>query len=252
MSDNNKWSFSKAMWTAILTLTPISIAQAQDSRQKFPQIDLITPNGIDLQTATFVKSGVDLTIGPLAVDHYIKETDITPSPNLSRTSKPFLTSLSNRIFSSEGTDINVILGSSTIRFGLTSAGSIIALDSSAPGWKLKYNGTSANTATTATLTYKNGDTYQFSAIGGINWRSSLLTSKQSADGSKIDYFYDASNRISFAQSNRGYAVSVNWTPTKATACGINLATTYAAPGFNCAGSTYFVEYDYNANGQLKM
>lgn len=222
----------------------INEAQAQDARQKFPQIDLVTPSGIDLQTATFAWSGVDLVIGPLVVDHHVKHTDITPLPNLNVTPKPFLTSLNNRIYSGDGTSINVILGSSTIRFNLQSSGNIIALDSSAPGWKLSYNGTNANTATNATLSYKNGDIYQFN---GGNWRSALLTFKQSADGSKIEYFYDASNRVNFVRSNRGYAISINWTSSKATACGINLAVTNASQGFNCVGSTNFVEYDFNAS-----
>ncbi|MEP3224589.1 MAG: hypothetical protein ABJO01_01345 [Parasphingorhabdus sp.] len=229
-----------------------SVPQAwaqQDPRTQFPQVSTMSPHGVDLQSGRFVKEGVDLTMGPLTVDHYVKMEE----PSAQNGVIPpyvYATSLhghSNHFESSapgNGVNVyeNIYIGKQKITFTVLSAGGFFPFDSSNTGWRMVTSGADW------VLTNKSGDTYIFNTHPGISSFSRRLTSMTSANGHKLTYAYDSAAKLKSVTSNRGYAVVLQYSGNNVIVCGVNL-TVSALPS-SCSGSNYKVTYGRDSAGKL--
>ncbi len=222
----------------------------KDERQQFPQVSTMSPHGVDLQQGTFVKQGVDLSIGPLSVDHYIRSRIPVPLNGILPFS-PFASSLHGFTNHHESpgaggsTDVveNIYIGQQRITFHVNgSTGEFFPFDSGNTGWKMVTSGVDW------ILTNKSGETYVFNTHPGISSWERRLTSRTSADGHKLSYTYDSTARLRTVTSNRGYAVVIDYSGNSVIACGINLAVS-AIPS-TCSGSAYKVTYGLDSSGRV--
>lgn len=228
-----------------------SAAVAQDERQKFPQVSTTSPLGVDLQSGRFTKEGVDLTMGPLQVDHYVSREMPAAGANNGRKSV-FATSLHNRSYQytspgaggSNQTEITAYLGKQAVKFVVQAGGTFFPLDSSTTGWKMVTSG--ANHL----LTNKSGDSYILNTHSALPVQQRVLTSMTSANGHKLSYYYDSSARLKYVTSNRGYAVVLQYSGNNVIACGYNLTLTQVSASTTCSGASYKVTYGRDSGGKL--
>jgi len=237
-------SLSLAACLACFGMTAPASAQL-DARQQFPQVSTMSPHGVDLQQGTFAKQGVDLTIGPLSVDHYIRSKIPGPLNGIMAPSA-IATSLQGHSnnYQTVGVHIqNIYIGTLRLTFHVHStSGNFLAFDSANTGWKMVRNGTQF------VLTNKSGDIYLFDTHSAIPSLSRLLSKHTSPNGDELTYAYDSTARLINVKSNRGYAVVLQYTSNSVIACGVNLAATVMPS--SCSGSTYKVTYGKNSSGQV--
>ncbi|WP_438725743.1 hypothetical protein ACR9YC_07095 [Parasphingorhabdus sp. DH2-15] len=220
-------------------------AHAQDERQSFPNIDTMSPLGVDLQTGRFVKEGAEFSIGPLVVDHYVKYT--SPGGG-QRPLMVFATSLHGRSWNFQSGTIGqgfsnrqiIQIGRQQVIFNIPSSGDFFPLDSSTTGWKMVASGNQH------LLTYKNGTLYRFDQHPALNPRDRVLVSTETPDGHVVTNHYDSSGRLKQVKSNRGYAVVLDYSNDNVVVCGYNLAVHNINITSNCAGSKLTAIYGFNA------
>lgn len=218
-------------------------AQAGDFRDEFPSHMTATPMGVNLQTGRFVYFPYTFGMGPFTLRRGYNQSGFG-----------FVAYIGWRTVQTAGGGgqpvLTVYLGASGVP-GSFDTGSPTKLDfvsdggsgfiwwsSSSTGYKLQRLGAGYQ------LTDRSGNTYYFSDIpntgyGTPNGRSTLVNY---ADGSNISLEYDASNRLKFIKSNRGYAVLYEYLggDTQQKICGFNLAVTYATAASSCSASTHVV------------
>lgn len=239
-------------------VNPSAYAQnSSDPQQSFPQVDVMSPHGVDMQTGNFVESGTDLQIGPLSVDHYIRSR-YQSSQSEPRAASQFATNLHGSAYiydTSSNNDGNltpnvdaiVQIGSLRLSFHVASNGTFFPIDSSNTGWKMTTVGAQW------LLVNKSGEEYRFDRHLGSSpslHQYRRLTSRRSADGHILNYSYDNSARLTQVVSNLGYMVKFEYVGANIKVCGYNMATGPSSTLANCSSAELKITYGKDTLGRL--
>lgn len=238
-----------------LFAAPVAAQDNLDAQQSFPQVDVMSPLGVDMQTGNFVQSGVDLQIGPLSVDHYVRSRyqSFNAEP---RAPSPFATNLHGSAYiydttsNNDGTltpnvDAIVQIGALRLSFNVNGGGSFFPLDSSNTGWKMTIVGAQW------LLVNKSGEEYRFNLHSGSPIHQyRRLTSRKSADGHVLNYSYDSNARLTQVVSNRGYMVKFEYAGNNVNVCGYNMATVSSSALANCSAAELKIAYGRDTSSRL--
>ena len=230
-----------------------ALAQPQpDERQSFPQVDTMSPLGVNMQTGRFIEQGVDFQIGPLVVDHYFTfrsgPTGGIRSPRSYATSlRGFGYIVDNSASGSTTSPVgHVQLGTLRVSFDRLASGSWFPRDSANTGWKMVDDGSDW------ILTNKSGEEYHLAQHPALASSERVLMTKTSASGHQLQYSYNSSGRLVGVTSNRGFKVVFEYSGTSTSStvvvCGYNLASTPGASANSCASSDLKATYVYGTNG----
>lgn len=237
-------------------------AHAQDFRDNFPPQYADTPLGVNLQSGRFSYWLFSFAMGPFVTERGFNKSGFPfvgsiywhsvmtatgasqpqiavnlGNPSVSLGNPPESVQINARRVSNSwlrGT------GSTTLEFYPNgTGGSYIWWSTSSVGWRLSRTGAGH------TLVDKSGNSYFFEdymSSGGYLTPQGRLTLLTNADGSTISFSYDASGRLLFMSSNRGYAVRYEYLSggAQVKVCGFNLAQTYATAATPCSASNYVV------------
>ena len=233
-------------------------ASAQDFRDNFPPQYTDSPMGVNLQSGRFSYWLFSFAMGPFVTERGFGKSGFPYVGTIYwRTAQTWQGVPESRITvnlgnpaMSLGNPVELVqnslrpVGNSWLR-GASSSRIDFYLTSS---WDYIWIGTTmgyrlARTGAGHTLTDKSGTQYYFAdatSSGGYATPNGRLTTVTYADGSTIHLTYDASGRIKFMQSNRGYAVRYELIGTQLKICGFNLAETAANADTSCSASSRVV------------
>jgi hypothetical protein len=238
-----------------------AVAQQTDLRYAYPEQPSTSPLGVDFQTGRLAVSYTDLNIGPIKLVR-----SWANGSNFSFLgSNPFgeLTSSNSHRY---GWSTNLSQGITSFLNG-TQPEYIVRVDQSTFTFQpsnvttglfypkgLNDNGSNlAVTAASFIFTSKAGDVYTFSrAVSNatnVTTEYGVLLNAVYADGSRLDYSYNAALKVRSVISNRGYAVILDYgtSGNVETACGYNTAQIYITSASSCAGAKLKVNYSYTGN-----
>lgn len=205
-----------------------SSATAADFRAEFPPQYTDTPMGVNLQTGKFRYWPYSFAMGPFQLERGFNKSGL---PYLGRT---FVRTLPTA--AGIGMPVRTAsLGDMLMDF-YSGQNGYIWWSHTSVGWKLKADNPGF------TLTDKSGTTYKFTEYGSSNPPQARVTLITYADGSTISVSYDASDRVTYLESNRGYAVRFEHLSGGAQLkiCGFNRTVTYTTASTACSGSSYVV------------
>lgn len=256
---------SAAIAALVMVMLFAGAARADDARARFPEQYSMTPGGVNAQTGRFIYSKTDLEIGPLK---FVRNWGSMPnprwSPNGSRimglnrqyagASVGWNHSLNQGVRLDGSTDVRrvyVYAGGRTYTFLIGADDSFLPMNHESQGTSLSWQ------SPYWFFINHEGDVYRFDAIpqGDPN---NLYDDVQKglagvvyANGARTDFKYNANGNPKFVVSNRGYAVILDYDANQnvSAVCGVNLAITYADENSTCAGSTFKVQYAYDATGK---
>lgn len=207
-----------------------STASAADFRAEFPPQFTETPLGVNLQTGRFRYWPYSFAMGPFQLERGFNKSGF-----------PFLGMTHVRTLQRPiGGGVNVrtvYLGDLTMDFYWIVASSIYSwYSTTATGWRLK------NDNPGFTVVDRSGTIYKFTEYGSDNPPKARVTLITYADGSTISVNYDTSDRVTYLESNRGYAVRFEHLSGGAQlkVCGFNRTVTYTTASTSCSSSTYVV------------
>jgi YD repeat-containing protein len=249
------------------------IARADDARFTFPKELTISPKGVNLQTGRFGFNKVDLKIGNLKfarswgdlptltfASHSIGSVlsySESYAPNWQPPNASWQHSLTQGVQfwpgdNSHYAELYAIVDNRLYTFKVLADGSVVPGDQSTSGANLVSVSGQWN------LTDKSGNIFVFYAHPGINQNGfsgsplQVLLQAKYANGTTLNYSYNASAQPRFVTSNSGYALTLDYDANGnvSAVCGFNLAQTYADASTTCSGATLKVSYFYNAAGTL--
>lgn len=250
-----------ALLTAASAFILAAPAHAQDFRDNFPQQYTDSPMGVNLQSGRFSYWLFSFAMGPFVTERGFGKSGFPFVGSIYWTSRMTATGVSQDELMvnlgnpavSLGNPVEMVQnswrpinnswlrGASSTRLSFYSSGNgnYIWWNTSSVGWRLVRTGSGH------TLTDKSGNEYYFAdatSSNGYPTPNGRLSTLTNADGSKISFTYDASGRLSFMQSNKGYAVRYEYLSGGAQIkiCGFNLAQTYATASTSCSASSYVV------------
>ncbi len=236
-----------ALFATLLFAAPAS-AQA-DLRYAYPQQLSVSPLGVNLQTGRFTHSVTDIAVGDLQLTRVWGDW-----PEFTQTGRLFGALSGESGWShnfANGTQVDqnnyrmVAIAGTTFRYVVAPDGvNFVPYNRSAHGTLLVRSGS------TFTLTTESGDQHQFAATSATPTANAVLSWTLRADGTRIDYSYDASWRILQVRSSRAYAIVFTYDGSGniAQVCGFNIANTYLAPTAGCSGALVTTSYGYDGTG----
>jgi hypothetical protein len=205
-------------------------ASAADFRAEFPPQYTDTPMGVNLQAGKFRYWPYSFSMGPFQLERGFNKSGFA---FLGRT---YVRTLQRPL----GGSVNVrtvSLNSLTMDFYWIVAGGYYSwYSTTSTGWRLK------NDNPGFTIVDRSGTVYKFTEYGSYNPPKARVTLITYADGSTISASYDASDRLIYLESNRGYAVRYEYPSGGAQLkiCGFNRAVTYTTATTSCFSSSYAV------------
>ena len=248
---------TKAARSAVLLIALGSalpaLAQTEDIRQTFPQVETTTPTGVNLQTGQFTERGVDMQFGPFSVDHFARYVFYGGSAAAANKPEAVATSLmghSRYLEQGDGREGGQVtktqyvqLGESQLSFAVQSGGTYFPVDSSTTGWKLVKSGADD------VLTGKSGVTYRYSPHPAVASTYKVLVRKVESDKHQLDYSYTSSGKVKLIESSRGYALVFAYGTNTTTVCGYNTTKVSVSTSTGCASSDFKATYNFT-NGLL--
>lgn len=257
----------------LCAMTSVAAWGQKDVRYTFPKQFSVSPKQVNLQTGRFIYSKVDLQIGNLKLERVWGDSPTTPmalrsfgtavsyfessalgwqSPNAS-----WQNALSQGVQYWPGDNSNlarryVVVDGQQYTFAVLPDGFSVPADQSTSGANLTLiNGQWV-------FTDRSGNVFTFYAHPGINQSGfagnpiQVLLKSAYADGSLVNYAYNSAAQPKSISSNSGYAINLDYDANGniTTACGYNLAQTYADALSNCTTSNLKVRYGYSASGQV--
>ena len=203
-----------------------SAAMAADFRSEFPPQYTDTPMGVNLQTGKFRYWPYSFSMGPFQLERgfnksgfqFLGSTYVRTLQAVNGAGQPVRT---------------VSLGDLNMDF-YDGGNGHIWYSTTSVGWKLKSDQPGF------TLTDRSGTTYKFTEYGSSNPPKARVTLITYADGSTISVSYDTSDRVTFIESNRGYAMRYEYLNggAQVKVCGFNRTATYATATTSCSSSNY--------------
>jgi YD repeat-containing protein len=253
-----------ALLAAASSFTVAVQAHAQDFRDNFPQQYTDTPMGVNLQSGRFSYWLFSFAMGPFVTERGFNKGGFPFVGSIYWTSRmtasgasqeELMVNLGNRAVSL-GNPVELVqhnirpVGNSWLRgsgstrlafyYSVSQSKYLPTMgDAAAQSWTIVRN------TAGFTLTDKSGNQYYFAdatSSGGYGTPNGRLSTLTDADGSKTSFTYDASGRLSFMESNKGYAVRYEYLSGGAQmkVCGFNLAQTYTTASTSCSASSYVV------------
>jgi hypothetical protein len=242
-----------------------SAAMAQDGRLTYPQQYTMSPKGVNMQTGRFTYSHADLSIGDLT---FTRKWGDVPSWTANLRSLGVLNAYSSTqaLWPNLGWSHNFNEGVTYLGNG-DQARVYVVVDGQSYSFiqvQSLYGPTDEGTSGANlglvngqwVFTDQKGAVYTFYAHPAINQSGTpglqqVLQNVVYADGSRIDYSYNASAAPKIVKSNRGYALVFDYDANGnvSTVCGVNLAQSYADTSSTCASSTLKVGYSYDSVGR---
>lgn len=224
-------------------------AQSNDFRDSFPDIQVNSPLGVNIQGGQYSFTENDLVIGPITLQRRYTSRDAPPGAPLPPDGPAF--NLRGRIvFYTEHTPalvlpkIYVFVDGQSLQFLRYVDGTIRRWDVASKGWVLSQSGNDY------ILRHKSGRIYHFSIDTSIPHGNAhtprRLTLVENPDGSRLEYSYASDGALQSIYSTLGYRLNFVATPAvnRMTACGFNLSQTYATATSICAGAQQQVSYNY--------
>lgn len=262
------------IWPVLATFIGIFASQqghAEDSRFQYPQQYTVSPKGVNVQTGRFMSSKVDLSIGNLtltrnwgdvpsmtfnrslgAQDTYSEDViQGWVSPNVGW-SHSFNQGVQYWTGSNTALPrVYVVVDGKQYTFIELTDGTIGPADQGSQGTIL------ISTSGQWVFTDRNGNQFTFFAYPGISQGGiagnpiQALQSATYADGTRVDYTYNASVQPLFVKNNSGYAMAFDYNANGnvSAVCGFNLAQTYADASTTCTSATLKVAYGYDATAR---
>jgi hypothetical protein len=212
-------------------------ASAADFRAEFPPQYTDTPMGVNLQSGKFRYWPYSFSMGPFQLERGFNKSDFQ-----------FLGNSYVRTLPAVGggtvTVRSVSLGDLSMDFVNPDGSWYYWWSTTSVGWKFKSDNPGF------TLTDRSGNTYKYSEYGSYNPPKARVTLITYADGSTITVSYDASDRVTFLESNRGYAMRYEYLSggAQVKVCGFNRTVTYATASTTCSASTYSLTLNGTVNG----
>lgn len=230
-----------ALASAALAATHV---QAETGRRDLPQVFTMTPGSVNLQSGIFITSQTDFTIGSLSFVRGWRSFATPPTTgapmggwdhNLDQGANWHPTAHNGR-------GMNIFVEGQVYQFTLNAAGTVWT------PWNLdQFNNNSRGTTLTGTsevnlvFTNKDGDSYTMNT-------ANRLARIDRADGTRIDFTYNAQNKPRTIVSSRGDAIVLDYNANGqlTAACGYNRAVTQVTSGTTCTGAPIKVGFGYSA------
>jgi len=251
-------------------------AAAQDFRDNFPDIKTSSPHGVNLQSGQFFFTETDIKMSSIEVQrtysgkysNSVWSFSPTAYPSDQYADHPAFGIASNlrgylhrKTETTPSLTVNkfvVHVEGKVLEFQISPSGTFRRWTVATKGWSLYRSGSDIM------LKNKLGTVYRFVLHSGLNnpggtpsdYAARLLSSVTAADGTTLDYEYNTTANLISVSSNRGERVNFQYNPTanRITACGFNLAVTYATSATSCASAAIQVHYDFgtSANGARQI
>lgn len=207
-----------------------SPASAADFRAEFPPQFTETPLGVNLQTGKFRYWPYSFAMGPFQLERGFNKSGFEFLGNT------FVRTLQRPM--GGGVNVRTVgLGGRLMDFYWIVAGGYYSqYSTTAIGWRLQ------NDNPGFTVVDRSGTVYKFTEYGSSSPPRARVTLITFADGSTISATYDSSDRLTYLESNRGYAVRYEYLNGGAQLkiCGFNRAVTYSTATTSCSSSNYVV------------
>lgn len=271
MRDLLKILQSAGLWLAFAlgALVPFQ-AHAEDARYSYPQQYSVSPKGVNLQTGRFISSKVDLSIGSMKLTRNWGDVPAMV-PNL-RSFGLLLSEAGATYWSHSNIGWNhnfnqgvqywpgnasklprvyIVVGGKKYEFIVLSDGTLGPVGQAAQGTRLTWVSGQWG------FTDREGNQFTFFAHPGIAQTAGpgnpiqVLQTAVYADGTQVDYSYNAAAQPKFVKDNRGFAIVFDYDANAnvSAACGFNLAQTFADASTTCTGAALKVSYGYDATGK---
>lgn len=206
-------------------------ASAADFRAEFPPQFTETPLGVNLQTGRFRYWPYSFSMGPFQLERGFNKSGFQ---FLGRT---YVRTLQRPSGLGPVTVRTVTLGDLTMDFyWVVVSGAYSWYSRTADGWRLQNDNPGFTVVDAA------GTVYKFTEYGSNSPPKARVTLITYADGSTVNVSYDASDRVTYLESNRGYSMRFEYLSNGAQlkVCGFNRSVTYTTASTSCSGSTYLV------------
>ncbi|MDP9421338.1 MAG: hypothetical protein M3Q19_00635 [Pseudomonadota bacterium] len=201
-------------------------ASAADFRAEFPPQYTDTPLVVNLQTGKFRYWPYTFSTGPFQLERGFNKSD------LQFLGKTYVRTL--QTVNGAGQPVRTVsIGDLTMDF-VSGSNGYVWWSTTSVGWKLKADNPGF------TVTDASGTTYKFTEYGSDSPPKARVTLVTYADGSTINVTYDSSDRVTFFESNRGYAMRYEYLSggAQVKVCGFNRTITYATATTSCSASAY--------------
>jgi hypothetical protein len=255
-------TFLLLLAAGILARGPVALAQQTDLRYAYPEQPSTSPLGVDFQTGRLAVSYTDLSIGPIKlVRSWANGSNFSlfgSSFGDSSTSPAHRYGWSASL--SQGVSAETIGGQSGYKVQVDRTSFSFLTWNVAPFTRpqgINENGTNlAILPASFVFTNKSGDVYTFSrqsaVFSNVTKEYGLLQNVVYADGSRLDYSYNAASKVRSVATNRGYAMVFDYGPSGniETACGFNTTQLVITNSSTCAGAKLKVSYSYDGGNNL--